>query len=364
MAVLASSELQLYCWTGKWSEQPSTAQYIITKSNPDSNNTIRFEIGELIQDYVDIVFDNDYTLSTSQVSNVKTTCWWRYEKKNTYSDGSPNTFEVVYGIGTKGYSYFEDGINASLSTSKLISNSYIYVPENETIRIPVYIGPGGVTNVKFYNLDSSGDEVVVDTISYTLYNQAPLGPEDSNNYIRYASSGVTSTKVEVISANSSISTYSTSTQSAIETLYPKYLDCSRYNNYKVSFVNKFGAIQDLWFNKKRTDKFEIERDSFSTSTITSTTSSVTYNLYDPSTIVQDVTSKKNITLNTSFVNEEYNEVIRQLLSSEDIWIVENDKTMPILVKNSNFTYRTHLNDKLVNYTIEFEYAFSGINTIR
>ena len=62
--------------------------------------------------------------------------------------------------------------------------------------------------------------------------------------------------------------------------------------------------------------------------------------------------------------EEYNEVIRQLLSSEDIWIVEDNKTIPILVKDSNFTYRTHLNDKLVNYTIEFEYAFSGINTIR
>ena len=96
MAVLATSTLDLYCWTGKCSEQPSTAQYSITKSNPDSNNTIRFEIGELIQDYVDIVFDNDYGLSSSQISNAKTTCWWRYEKTNTYSDGSPDTFEVVY----------------------------------------------------------------------------------------------------------------------------------------------------------------------------------------------------------------------------------------------------------------------------
>ena len=364
MAVLATSTLDLYCWTGKWSEQPSTAQYSITKSNPDSNNTIRFEIGELIQDYVDIVFDNDYGLSSSQISNAKTTCWWRYEKTNTHSDGSPDTFEVVYGIGTKGYSYFEDGINSSLTTSKMISNDYIYIPENETIRIPIYIGPGGVTNVKFYNVDSSGNEVIVDTKSYSLYNQAPLGPEDSNNYIRYASSGVTSTKVEVISANTSLSTYSSTTSSGTETLYVKYLDCSKYNNYKVSFVNKLGAIQDLWFNKKRTDKFEIERDSFSTSTITSTTSSVSYNLYDPSTVVQDVSSKKSIILNTSFVKEEYNEVIRQLLSSEDIWIVEDNKTIPILVKDSNFTYRTHLNDKLVNYTIEFEYAFSGINTIR
>lgn len=51
MAVLTSSTLDLYCWSGRWSSVPSQPQYVIRKTNPDTNNLIRFEISELIQDY-------------------------------------------------------------------------------------------------------------------------------------------------------------------------------------------------------------------------------------------------------------------------------------------------------------------------
>ena len=62
MAVLSNSTLNLYCWTGKYNDKPASPQYTITKTNPDSNNTIRFEVSELIQDYIDVVFNNDYTV--------------------------------------------------------------------------------------------------------------------------------------------------------------------------------------------------------------------------------------------------------------------------------------------------------------
>ena len=78
MAVLASSKLDLYCWTGRWSSVPSAPQYVITKTNPDANNLIRFEISELIQDYIDVVFNNDYSINTSGISNIKSTCWFYY----------------------------------------------------------------------------------------------------------------------------------------------------------------------------------------------------------------------------------------------------------------------------------------------
>ena len=95
MAVLKSSTLSLYCWTGKWESEPSTQQYEITKTNPDSNNTIRFEISELVQDYIDVVFNNNYTVSSSGLSNIKSTCWWRYDKENTYTDATANTIETA-----------------------------------------------------------------------------------------------------------------------------------------------------------------------------------------------------------------------------------------------------------------------------
>ena len=49
--------------------------------------------------------------------------------------------------------------------------------------------------------------------------------------------------------------------------------------------------------------------------------------------------------------------MRQLFQSEDVWIRDENKTLPVNIKDSDFTYKTHLNDKLVNYTVKFEFAF-------
>ena len=347
MALLTSSKLELYCWTGKWEEKPANAQYTIEKSNPDSNNVIRFEIAELVQDYIDITFNNNYS-----EGSIKTACWWSYDKTNTYSDLQAPTIHTGYGIGTKGYTYFEDGINSATSLTKLISNQHIYVPENQDINIPVYKGPGGATNVRYYSKDISGNERVSHPDDIQLYEQNPKGPEDANSYIHYSSVSGTFSKIEVVSANK------------VETIYVNYIDCSKYTNYKIAFINKFGAIQDLWFSKKRTDGLNVKRESFNTNTVYSTQTAVSYNTYTPTNIIQDVLSKKTLTLNTGFVKEEYNETIRQLMQSEDAWIIENGKSYPVNIKDSSFDYKTHLNDKLVNYTVQFEYAYDGINTVR
>ncbi len=363
MAILSSSTLELYCWTGKYEDQPASPQYTITKSNPDSNNTVRFEIAELVQDYVEVVFNNTYNVASSGLSNIKSTCWWTYDKTNIYSDATPTTIDNAYGIATKGYGYFEDGINSNNVSSKLISNQYVYLPQGEALRIPVYKGPNGVSSVRFYSKDSSGNEFIADRDTEATFSQAPTS-EDCNRFIKYASTNISVSKVEVVSSNSSSPSYSSVTGEAIETVYPIYLDCSKFNNYKISFINKFGAIQDLWFNQKRIDSLDVKRDSFNTSTIYSTTSDVNYNTYSPTMIVQDVSSKKSLTLNTGFLKEEYNETIRQLMQSEDVWIRDGNYTLPVAIKDSSFTYKTHLNDKLVNYTVQFEYAFDGINSVR
>jgi len=363
MAVLTSSTLELYCWTGRFDNQPTSPQYTITKTNPDLNNTVRFEIAELVQDYIEIVFDNNYGVASSGLSNIKSTCWWSYDKTNIYSDATPTTIDTAYGVATKGYGYFEDGINSNNVSSKLISNQYIYIPEGQAVRVPVYKGPNGVSIVRFYSKDSAGNEFIADRDTEATFSQLP-STEDCNRFIKYASTNVVVSKIEIVSQNTSSPTYSATTGESIETVYPIYLDCSKFNNYKISFINKFGAIQDLWFNKKRTDNLSLKRETFNTSTIYSTASDVNYNTYSPTSIVQDVTSRKSLTLNTGFLKEEYNETIRQLMQSEDVWIRDNNTTLPVSIKDSSFDYKTHLNDKLVNYTVQFEFAFDGINTVR
>jgi hypothetical protein len=40
------------------------------------------------------------------------------------------------------------------------------------------------------------------------------------------------------------------------------------------------------------------------------------------------------------------------------------QTIPVLVKTSSMTFKTSLNDKLIEYTIDFEEAFDYIQNVR
>ena len=79
---------------------------------------------------------------------------------------------------------------------------------------------------------------------------------------------------------------------------------------------------------------------------------------------RNITSRDNITLNTGYVNDSYNQVIEELLMSPICWIEKDSQQLPIIPQNRQVTFKTSLNDKLANYTIEFKFAFDKINTIR
>jgi hypothetical protein len=76
---------------------------------------------------------------------------------------------------------------------------------------------------------------------------------------------------------------------------------------------------------------------------------------------------ESVVLNTGFVDESYNEVIRQLMLSEQIWmtkLTDEELVLPLKARTQSLQYKKHVNDKLVNYTIEFDMAFDKINNIR
>ena len=134
----------------------------------------------------------------------------------------------------------------------------------------------------------------------------------------------------------------------------------KYDPYKITFVNKFGALQDLWFFKRTNEVLTTKTEKFKRNIVVGGS-------YDTSRHQQKILTKngsEKLTLNTGFYPEEYNEVFKQMQLSEDCWIEINSQTLPINVSSSSLNYKTHLNDKLINYTIEIDFAFDTINNIR
>ena len=136
----------------------------------------------------------------------------------------------------------------------------------------------------------------------------------------------------------------------------------KYEPFKVTFSNKFGVLQDLYFFKKSVEKMTTKRESYKANTLTS---SNTYSISSHTKRDFNIVANESISLSSGFVNESFNEVFKQMMLSEKVWITNTtNQVLPINIKTSNITYKTTTNDKLVEYTIEFENSYNVLNDIR
>ena len=70
-------------------------------------------------------------------------------------------------------------------------------------------------------------------------------------------------------------------------------------------------------------------------------------------------AKQTIKINTGWVDEYYNELIKDLLTSETI-LLDNK---PVKLKTMTTDLKTSLQDKMINYQIDFEYNYNQIQNV-
>ena len=105
-----------------------------------------------------------------------------------------------------------------------------------------------------------------------------------------------------------------------------------------------------------------KRENYKANTLTSNN---TYNTYNHTKRDFNIEANESVSLSSGFVNESYNEVFKQMMLSEKVWITsDNNQVLPINIKTSNITYKTSVNDRLVEYTIEFDNSYNVLNDIR
>ena len=135
----------------------------------------------------------------------------------------------------------------------------------------------------------------------------------------------------------------------------------KYTPYKIIFRNKLGAKQELWFFKSSRLSMQIERDEFKGNTIKDYRSGI---ISSHRGVNFSTMSKQTLTINSGFVPESFNEIFKQLMLSEQVWIDYNQQVLPINISNQSIDYKTSLNNKLINYTIDVEFSFNTTNNVR
>ena len=363
---LTSATMQLYIYTGTKLTTPTSSElkYTITKTPIDSNNYVVYEIAELVRDYLDIEFDGEYD---SQC------VWVRPTLTLTKTSGSETPTPVDY-IAFDGYGYFHEGTNPELSRGLLLSNNTIFRLNDSNVRIPVFTED--TNSVAFYYEGALKRSI---TISSSTNTNAQI------DYVTVSGSDNTDTYEErVVADGGTLETskcltdflnqidiglvdevyIATDTGTEIVKIFSTE-EC-KYEPYKVTFVNKYGALQDLWFFKKSVESTNVTSEQFKASIFDqSTLSYKTYKHQQQSFLAQ---GKDKITMNTGYVNDDHNAVLEELLLSEQVWYTKitdtEERVIPVIPQTKSITYKTSVNDKLANYTVDFEHAFDKINNIR
>jgi hypothetical protein len=326
---LKTVQLQVYIYEGtSGSYTNGDLKYTLQNSIIGDDTNVVFEISELVRDYLDLTFNDDYLSKAIWVTTVATLL---DDNNNVFTYGSPvtNTY-----LATEGYGYFEDGASPELSRNALITANSIYLPESTAGKLPIFAeGVGKVT---------------IDAVDTQITDSG-----NSNQKIQY---------VTIPADSSTIQVYDTDDSTLLKTITVTNVCEPKFTPYKVTFVNKYGAYQDLYFFKKAIESFNVTDEKFKRNTLANSTAS--YAKYAGQEERYNTNARKSITLNTGFINEDSNSTIEELFLSENVWIKYDGNTLPIIPKSKSLTLKTSVNDKLANYTIDFDFAFNKINNVR
>lgn len=284
-------------------------RYTLQKVRSDNAS---FDISELIRDYLDITYDGTMPSAADLIdsangysADVSITNYVYSDAAGTTQIGTATETHEAYDA----YNTFDEQDNSFTFPSNeiLITADSVWLPEGESMEI-------------YY------------TSSNTI-NQYEIGTTHPEGNILLAG----------------------------YTLDVRRYPCTKYDPTKLVFVNRFGMLQELWFFGSVVESTSVTSETFKSANITT---NYVYSKYEHQYKKFDVKGKKSYTISSGFVSESYNASINELLLSEQVWMHIDNTVRPINVVTSGVSYKTSLNDKLVQYTLEVEQANDFINTIR
>ena len=362
---LTSAQIEIRIYVGgaetSWQGSP---QYTLTSTA--ISEKINFEIAELIKDYIPAAFNGTYPNSLD-ASEDYTTMYVDYRITETLSTGVQSPVDTLGVRAFYGYGFFEDGANPQLLQGYLQSNTTILKPDDNALRVPV--DNENTTSVAFFYKNEQ------------IYSWTPivgLKIQDQIQYVSTASADVDDYRERVETSGGTFEN-NPCIQEFLrnETIYPvdeviinavegvtvlniENIEECKYTPYKLTFINKFGAYQDIWFFKNSKLALSTNEERYKSNILTNGT----YQTYNPQIKVLTKNGKRSLTLNSGFYPESNNKVFEQLFLSEKVWIEYEQKTLGVTIESKSFNYKTSVTDGVINYTIDIAFAFDTINNIR
>jgi hypothetical protein len=353
---LINATLTLRIFTGDRTSSPAVDYTLFKESISDA--PITFEISELIREKIASVLKtsttNNYELSTTEG------VWCKFNLSSEYVDaGTPGSGLIQSGqsfLVTDGWLTYQEVAGSTVTTGRMITPRRLYVTDT-SYALPIYLP----SRMYFFYRNVGGSWVSV--ANYTPGNNSntrivyiPYDKTNAQAFLVAAGSGVVLNETFQVGFGTDAVTPQF-TYTVEEVCEPKYTPV------RVSFINKFGVVDYLTCFKvsTRSGSFTAEQYMPQINISATTPQSLTQTMQKRRF---DVNSTEVITLNTGWVQENYDDVIRELLMSEKVSINYEGVEFTVNPQDSGVDYQKEVNQKMINYTLSFEIAWDIRNNIR
>ena len=318
----SNAKIEIFLWN-KGTTEPTTANYTLTKNVPSATqNLIAWNVSNYAKEFIKPIAPTLVTTPTEE--NVNT---WCYMKIKRYSDDVLLDTETF--VCLNGYSLYSDGYNYSTEDEvvPLVNTDIELLVSSQINYINVWIET--INEFASISWISGG-------VQYLYLNTEPsllkLPYRNGQNDLNVPPYGDPSDFII----------------DAEEICEPKYTPIT------CSYINRYGGWQFLTFFKANSSSIDVTSKDFNM-----LPSSINYNVLQGQKQRFNFQGKQKIKCNTGWVDENYFDLIQDLLLSETVLL--DDK--PAIVKSQSSEVKTHLKDKNINYEIEFEYNYGLINDV-
>ena len=331
---------------------PATPTYTLSKLIPASNNTVTlYNLSPYIRENI-----THPTSPNNAATNLQATPVEEYTIVDVYTYNLIGGTYVAQFSGNyralDGFGYYETGINPDYSFGQAVvlademNYNYYYNPAYPTTAeslagtITAYLPTNFI--VKYTGLQT-GTIFTFSTTTTNVFDLYRVPPS-------MISEGA---EVQFSTAPTPFSfIFWTGTFRPIE-------EC-KYEPIVLDFINKYGGWQRETFFKASYENLEVQSTPYN---FMMPIENLTYDVKEGQKQIFNNNGGIKYKVNSGWVDETFNENLQQLLLSERVLWVKGNTKLPIRINTKSLNKEKNINNKKINYSLEFEMAFDTINNV-
>jgi len=371
---ITASEFQytanLYIWSGSLSQSGSYLYQARKFPNPAGSGI--FDFSKFINSTLTRLAATD----DSNIKYYKAEFGWQYASGSTYATQS-GALTSVSGSGSvnfkayDGYNVFPNQINTSLFTT---DTYWPYMTDMGTVTqsvliddkanlggtvkgLSIWVGPSNATlatsiecTASYENgstLSATSALTTGSTTSSAQITHLPSSPGEST-WSTYWPTTTNLSKYKFV-AKSGATTLATLNYEVICEQY--------YTPVRVAYKNRFGQFDWINFYKRHDNTFNTSQRLYEPQLGTWESATLAYDQFQTKAQRYIVDATEVMSCNTTYLEQGYNELMKQLLVSDEIyWTYDqtNNLVKPLTIQTNSLQFKTGVNNKLIQYTITFD----------